>query len=267
MKISGYEQMSVFLFRNPVGQEAGRMRGKGHGAGETPEDRDTVSIALLGNGGNGRIKALFEQRQALLDRKNELINFTFEEGGGWESIQDRLDSYEEQMDELDRQIAEETARQSRELFEKPEPSKRDRGPKTEQEVEEERLSGLVELSSGFSQARTIRSSQNKLQGEDRVLECEIKMDRGRMGDGEMIAKKEERLAQLQQREAKLASAAGTLTGEMAERIQEDNGQGLGEMAEKIQEDNGRGHREKAQGETEEEKRKETDDREGDRAMV
>ena len=61
-----------------------------------------------------------------------------------------------------------------------------------------------------------------MEGEARVLESEIKMDRGRTGDTEAIGEKEERLAQLQQKAAELTGEAAEISGDVAEKICEDN---------------------------------------------
>lgn len=87
-------------------------------------------------------------------------------------------------------------------------------------IEQERISNLVDLSSGMSQARTVQSSQTQVEGEARVLESEIKMDKGRTGDTELIAKKEEELAQLQQKAAGLTANAVKISGEINEKISE-----------------------------------------------
>ena len=72
----------------------------------------------------------------------------------------------------------------------------------------------------MSQSRTVQSSQTQVEGEARVLESEIKMDKGRMGDTEIIAKKEEKLAQLQQKAAELTANTVKISGEINEKISE-----------------------------------------------
>ncbi len=82
-------------------------------------------------------------------------------------------------------------------------SEKEEEPKTRQEIEKERISHLVDLSCGLSRSRAVQSSQIKAEGEARVLESEIKMDKERTGETEFTAKKEEKLAKLQQRAADL----------------------------------------------------------------
>lgn len=229
MKISGYQYGSPynsqyrgvsFLEVQKAGdgrQAKGRKQGMGSPAG----DRDQVMISPLGQN-NSRMKSLMGQKQFLLERKNELIHSTLENGGDKASVQSLLDSYEEQLKELEAQISQEMFRQNGEAMEKSQESKGKEEPKTKEEMEQERVAGLVELSSGMARARTVQSSKNQVEGEARVLEGEIKMDRGRTGDTEAIGKKEERLAQLQQKAAELTGEAAEISGDVAERIREDN---------------------------------------------
>ena len=79
------------------------------------EDQDTVTISLFGQNNNSRIKNLMGQRQLLLEQKNELLHTTMENGGDKQSIQDLLESYEEQLKELDQQISQEMIKQKEKL--------------------------------------------------------------------------------------------------------------------------------------------------------
>ncbi len=219
MRISGYENISVSFFKSQPLQNIGKTKAANQGAGSVPEDRDVVTISFLGKMNNSRLKDLMDQKQSLLERKNELLNSVSERGGDVKSIENILDSYEEHLKELEQQISQELTRQNREQEEKPQPSKKGK-PKTKQELEQERIAGLVDLSAGMAQARTIQASRTQAEGEARVLESEIKMDKGRGGDSEITARKGEKLAQLQQKAAELASKAGEASGEIISKINE-----------------------------------------------
>lgn len=229
MKISGYQYGSQYSSRYsgisfPGAQKVGDARqtkGRNQGIGSPIGGRDQVMISPFGQN-NSRIKSLMGQKQFLLERKNELIHSALENGGDKTSIQSLLDSYEEQLKELEKQISQEMLRQNGEPMEKSQESKGKEEPKTKKEIEQERIAGLVELSSGMVRARTVQSSKSQVEGEARVLESEIKMDRGRTGDTEAIGKKEERLAQLQQRAAELTGEAAAISGDVVEKIREDN---------------------------------------------
>ena len=153
------------------------------------EDQDTVTISLFGQNNNSRIKNLMGQRQLLLEQKNELLHTTMENGGDKQSIQDLLESYEEQLKELDQQISQEMIKQKEKQLTKEESSKEKEEAMTEEELEQKRVSNLLALSSGMSQMETAKSSKTQIEGEIRVLESEIELDKGRCGASQGLAKK------------------------------------------------------------------------------
>ena len=114
------------------------------------------------------------------------------------------------------------AKQNEKQLESMQSSKKNYKQKTKQEMEQEKISNLIELSSGMSQTKALQSSQTQVEGEARVLESEIKMDKGKSTDTEILAKNEERLSQLQQKSAELTSKMVKLSGEMLDKIDEHN---------------------------------------------
>lgn len=210
-------------FSNPwMFQNTRQGKAKNLKTGNLPSDRDTVTISLFGQNNNSRIQHLMSQKQYLLEQKNQWIQSALENGQDVNSIQDRLDSYEEQMKQLDQQIFQEMKKQNNGQFEKTPPSRKADEPKTRQEMEQEKISNLVDLSWGISRARAIQASQTQVEGEARVLESEIKTDKGKTEDTEITARQEEKLAQLQQKAAELTSKAAEISGEVVEKIHEDN---------------------------------------------
>lgn len=220
MKITGYQTMNASFFGTGMFGNTRQTKSEHRGNSNLPGDRDTVTISLFGQNGSSRIKNLMEQKQSLLERKNQWVNYALENDQDLTSIHDMLDSYEEQLNELEQQISQEMAKQNSGQPEKAPSSKKNDEPKTKQEIEQERISNLVDLSSGMSQVRAVQSSQTQIEGEARVLESEIKMDKGRTGDTEIIAKKEEKLAQLQQKAAELTANVVKISGEINEKISE-----------------------------------------------
>lgn len=239
MKITGYQTMSASFSRNQMFWNTRQMKSENRGNSNLPGgDRDTVTISFLGQSSNSRIRNLMEQKQSLLERKNQWVNSALENGQDIKSIHDMLESYEEQLNELEQQISQEMARQNSGQPEKVQSSKNDE-PKTKQEIEQEKISNLVDLSSGMSQIRTVQSSQTRVEGEARVLESEIKMDKGRTGDTEITAKKEEKLVQLQQKAAELTANTVKISGEINEIISETDAPRVQEKSkeEQIKENN------------------------------
>lgn len=187
-----------------------------------PGKEDRLNLSFSNMNRNNYLESLMNQRQFLLERKNELMNSVYEKEGDITSIKDILDSYEEQMKNLDQQISQEMAKQNREEIGKEEPRKQDSKPKSKEEMEKARIANLVNLSSGMTETKTIRSAQTRIEGEARVLESEIKMDKGRSGDSEITAKNEAKLAKLQQRSAELSSDLMEASLETNKEINEEN---------------------------------------------
>ena len=240
MKITGYQTMSASFSRNQMFWNTRQMKSENRGNSNLPGgDRDTVTISFLGQNSNSRIRNLMEQKQSLLERKNQWVNSALENGQDIKSIHDMLESYEEQLNELEQQISQEMARKNSRQPEKVQSPKKNNEPKTKQAIEQERISDLVDLSSGMSQIRTVQSSQTQVEGEARVLESEIKMDKGRTGDTEITAKKEEKLAQLQQKAAELTANTVKISGEINEIISETDAPRVQEKSkeEQIKENN------------------------------
>ena len=240
MKITGYQTMSASFSRNQMFWNTRQMKSENRGNSNLRGgDRDTVTISFLGQSSNSRIRNLMEQKQSLLERKNQWVNSALENGQDIKSIHDMVESYEEQLNELEQQISQEMARQNSGKPEKVQSAKKNNEPKTKQAIEQEKISDLVDLSSGMSQIRTVQSSQTQVEGEARVLESEIKMDKGRMGDTEIIAKKEEKLAQLQQKATELTANTVKISGEINEKISETDAPRVQEnsIEEQIKENN------------------------------
>ena len=175
-------------------------------------DTAFFGAGLSRNSRQQKVENLMNQKQSLLERKNELLSQTSESEKDKKTIQNILDTYEEQIKSLDQQISKEMMSQ---------PEKKEEKPKTKQDLEREKITDLVTLSSTFTKTKAIRAAQTQVEGEARVLESEIKTDKGRLGDSEGIAKKEERLVQLKQRATKIASEAGAIVKEVIEEAKKE----------------------------------------------
>ena len=75
-------------------------------------------------------------------------------------------------------------------------SKKDDDPKTEQEIENERLANVMDLSQGLQKAEVTDSVKNKVDGEARVLKPEIEQDQMYNPSAD-VADKEAKLAELE----------------------------------------------------------------------
>ena len=99
-------------------------------------------------------------------------------------------------------------------------------PKTEQEIENERLANVMDLSLGLQKAEMVSSVKARVDGEARVLKSEIELDQlhdpSEETSKEMITEKEGRLADLEQKSNELLSDIGEIIGETVEKADEQN---------------------------------------------
>ncbi|MBU5675314.1 hypothetical protein KQI88_02655 [Alkaliphilus sp. MSJ-5] len=184
---------------------------------EQQERKDTVSISSLGKA-SSLIESLIKQKQNITEMKNELIGTTLEKGGNMDSIKSQLECFEKQLKNIDEQIAQTMAEQSKRQAE----SQKEiayKKPKTEEEIQTERLNSIVSLSSSLSQAQVVSSAKTKVDGESRILEMEIKLDESRGGAS---ASKKERLADLQKQSANLTTQINKDLIEASEEIKDSN---------------------------------------------
>lgn len=219
MKINPYQTMNPYCSAPRFSPGASRLAAD-PATDRQPGNLDRLTISLYGQ--NSRIEGLIKQKHSLLERKNDLIRSTLENGGSRESIQELLDTYAEQMKNLDQQISREMASLNTDQTDKDSSISKNNAPKTKEELRKKQISDLVDLSSGLSQVKSIQSARTSVEGEARVLESEIRMDKGRGGNPEAIARRGEKLADLQQRAAGLSADIMKASRDIAEQIDESH---------------------------------------------
>ena len=183
------------------------------------------AAAALGNPfakQNGIVDALNKQKQSLQERKEALLASAAEKGLPQEGIQTQLDAYDEQLKKLDEQIAEASVQQA---IAAPQPQKQavsrfDSKPKTEQEIQNQRMNDLMSLSAGLDRVTLSSAAKTQAEGRGRVLESEIKQDGMNGASAESIARKEEELSALRQRAAGLEASLGAQLTDLNEQVQE-----------------------------------------------
>ncbi len=181
------------------------------------KDSDSISISSLGKA-KSLIESLTKQKEKIIENKNELIGRTLEKGGSMDSIKARLETFEEQIKNIDNQIAQITSEQLKQQVEE-QKKVAYKKPKTEDEVETERLHSMVNMSSSLDQAKVVSSVKTKVEGELRVLGTEIKLDASRKG---VHKSKYERLAELQNKASDLTSKIGESLSKVYEEIKDNN---------------------------------------------
>ncbi len=179
--------------------------------------KDSLSISPFGKAKN-IIESLLKQKQKIIENKNDFIGRTLEKGGDMESIKPQLEAFDEQIKNIDEQIARtisEQIKQQTDALKKTEYNQ----PQTGEKTSTERLNSIISLSSNLSQARVVSAVKTKMEGEARVLAREIKTDEAR--GGASIYDKE-RLNNLQKQSAKLTTQINEKLINVSEEIKNDN---------------------------------------------
>lgn len=186
---------------------------------ELQEQKDSVTISPLGKT-KGIIESLMKQKQRINESKSELIGRTLEKGDNIESIKSQLESFEEQIETIDEQIAQTLAEEIKEENEEQKKmAYKNKKPKTDEEVQAERLNSIVDLSSSLNQAQVVSSVKTNMDGEARVLEIEIKLDESRGGASDL---KKERLADLEKQSANLSTDINEIFNNVSEEIKDNS---------------------------------------------
>src|SRR5699024_9586970 len=79
---------------------------------EQQERKDTVFISSLGKA-DSLIESLMKQKQNIIEMKNKLVGRTLEKGENIDSIKSELECFEEQLKNIDEQIAQTMAEPSK----------------------------------------------------------------------------------------------------------------------------------------------------------
>ena len=210
---------------NHAGKNAALNRGGAMGCG-SPLQKDSVFLSPQGKAAS-IIDSLNKQKMAIEDRKNNFMSSALEEGQSMDSIDAQLDSYDEQIKEIDKQIAEISAQQLQAADEEKNTiTYRDNTPKTEQEIQNQKMQNLMKVSMGLDRVETIDTVKAKIDGDSAVLESEIELDKmhsnGMPGSLEAIAKKEEQLAEMQKQSMELTAEIGEQMADLTEEIHKNN---------------------------------------------
>lgn len=122
------------------------------------------------------IENLMKQKESISEKKSSLISKTLENGGDMDAISAQLETYEEQLDNIDEQIAQMTANFAKSLTEKQDEKKSGKSDegKDKEQIQTEQLSTLANVAEDVKHAERISSVKNKVDGEIRVKKAQIK---------------------------------------------------------------------------------------------
>lgn len=146
------------------------------GASNCKSGDDRVFISPQGSLWN-MVQNLTKQKEELIERKNELVNTTMENGGDMDLIKTQLDLYNEQIEGIDKQISDLYAQQAKDAVEEQDQKITNRFSenKTEEQAEIEKLSNIAYASDSIKQAEIISSVKSKIEGQAKVMESEVGM--------------------------------------------------------------------------------------------
>lgn len=140
--------------------------------GDKIQKKDTLTIGQ-GAKKNSVFEQLAKQRENITKQKYDLIGRTLEKGGSMESIKGQLEVYDEQLKNLDIQM-------KQALMEQKEKKEENNGiknePKTEEELQAQRMNRLLQSDNSLEQAEVITSVKERTEGEIKVLKSEISLD-------------------------------------------------------------------------------------------
>lgn len=190
-----------FLNIHRVNQSISRQNGKDDSQQSLKvELKDSVTISPQGKAKNF-LENLMKQKMNITEQRKSLISRTLEKGDTMDSIKSQLEAYDDQLKNIDNQIAEMMTKEMEKQAEKVKEQYNNK-PKTEEEVENQRLATVSALSIDLRQAKAANAVKVKIDGESRVLKSEIEIDKGR---GISVKAKEDKLADMKQKSSNLIS--------------------------------------------------------------
>lgn len=177
--------------------------------------RDRSDISPAGKAGS-LIEQLMQRKREITDSKSALVESTLKNGNSMDSIKTQLETYEEQLKAVDEQIATLMAPEPEKAKEKTKDPASE-PPKTEQEIQSERINSLTDIASDIELTKRIASSKEGLDRTVRVLKSEIRQDRLHSPATGSWAKaastKQAQVDKLEQRSNELASDIGSQLAE------------------------------------------------------
>lgn len=166
----------------------------------------------------GMVDSLLKQKQSIIDSKNNLIERTTKNSHNLDSIQDQLKEFDKQLQTIDQQIAKYTFEEQQKSLEKAQKADPADEPKTEQEIQNERLHTIVAVSQDVNQMELISSTRTKMHGEAKVVSKEIELDKARSGSAS--ASKQEHLANLEEKISDMNETLGDTIKETGDKIKD-----------------------------------------------
>lgn len=204
-----------------INRSAANKPGVNEAAGSNEERRDTFTLSPAGKTQN-LINSLMKQKMDITDRKNALMASVKEQGGSMDSIKTQLEAYDEQLQNIDIQISEAMSRE----LEKQEEEKKagDEEPKTKEEILTERMNAVTSMSTDAERIDSLDSIKTRVDGRVKVLESELALDEGRMGDTEyrgVLNYKREKITELKKKSLEISADMNSRMADLAKEVAEE----------------------------------------------
>lgn len=214
VNLSAVQLNSIFKNAHITGQNNVKQKG----IAQQPK-QDKVSISINGKNSN-KIEGLQKQKQAIMQRKSEIRAKAMEEGKSAQEINSLLECYDMEIKNIDAQIARVQAEETEEATTPKQYHKN--ALKTKQEAEKQKMADLTKLSVNAEQVDTIYSVKKNIDGDAKVLESEIQLDKSRNAGSDLIENKEDKLIKLQTQSEKLMRDIGKKLEETQENKYDDS---------------------------------------------
>ena len=178
-------------------------------------NRDSVFISGQGKQ-KSIVQQLMNQKQMIQECKDAEMERGLEDGY---VNQDKLDEYDEQLEMIDKQIAEATVEQSTE--DTKEKSSDNNNIMTEEKYEQHKLMNIMDSSSQVDQIEVVSKVKGKLDGEVNVLKAEIELDSGRVLESQKaLESKKDRINEIKSKISDLFKQIGDKVANINDNITE-----------------------------------------------
>ncbi|KTD85134.1 hypothetical protein [Paenibacillus etheri] len=167
---------------------------------------------------DGMVNSLLKQKQSIIDSKNSLIERTTKSSHNLDSIQDQLKEFDKQLQTIDQQIAKYTFEEQQKNLENTQKENQTDEPKTEQEIQNERLNTIVSVSQDVTQMEVVSSTHTKMRGEAKVLTKEIELDEARSTHS--ATAKREQLSKIEDKISEMNETLGDAMKDTGDKIKD-----------------------------------------------
>lgn len=214
MRLSGIGTTNGLFNNYAINQKISRLNNENdtqNNLSIQQRNRDSIFISKQGKK-ESIIQQLMNQKKLIQESKDAELKRGLEEGY---INQDKLSEYDEQLEMIDKQIVEATAKQSVEDEKENNDDLTDNNVMTKEEYEQHKMMDIMNSSLGMEQVEVVSSVKDEMDGEARVLKAEIKSD----GDKALESKKK-RVREIESRTSDLLEQVGDKTADINDNITE-----------------------------------------------